>query len=104
MRKHLHKTKQGLLYSNCCDLFLCQISKIKALLALKIPLMGIEMHKFILAPVKCACTHWEKSKEKSAKSFSSRTDSNIIGEVWKSSKFGFGAMNLGLSEFDVRPV
>ena len=53
-------------YSNCCDLFLCQISKIKALLALKIPLMGIEMHKFILAPVKCACTHWEKNKEKSA--------------------------------------
>ena len=61
------------------------------------------MHKFILAPVKCACTQWEKSKEKSAKSTSSRTDSNI-GEVWKSSKFGFGAMNLGLSDFEVGGV
>ena len=66
--------------------------------------MGIEMHKFILAPAKCACTHWEKSKEKSAKRTSSTKDS-YIGEIWKSSKFGFGAMNLGPpSEFEVRPV
>ena len=54
-------------YSNCCDLFLCQISKIKALLAPKIPLMGFEMHKFIPAAAERSPHRAGLKSEKSAK-------------------------------------